>query len=85
MAERALVIVPTYNERENISRLIEAVLSQSDLVDVLVVDDGSPDGTGGIVDELAVSNPRVHILHREKKLGLGFHIEGAGDLEKLGQ
>lgn len=71
MAERAVVIVPTYNERENIARLVEAVLSQSDQVDVLVVDDGSPDGTGQIVDELASANPRIHILHREKKLGLG--------------
>jgi len=71
VTERALVIVPTYNERENIARLIESVLAQSDRVDVLVVDDGSPDGTGQIVDAIAVTNPRVNILHREKKLGLG--------------
>ncbi len=71
MGDSALVIVPTYNERENIARLIEAVLSQSESLDVLVVDDGSPDGTGQIVDELSGSNPRIHVLHREKKLGLG--------------
>ena len=65
MAERgrALVIVPTYNERENILRLIEAVLSQDPCVDVLVVDDGSPDGTGTIVDERAAQDSRVHAVH----------------------
>ena len=71
MAERALVIIPTYNERENISRIIQAVLSQDPRLEVLVVDDGSPDGTGDIVESLAKANPKVHILHREKKMGLG--------------
>jgi dolichol-phosphate mannosyltransferase len=69
--ERALVIVPTYNERENIAKLIDAVLEQDQRLEVLVVDDGSPDGTGAIVDELAARNPRVHALHRPKKMGLG--------------
>jgi len=69
--ERALVIVPTYNERENIARIIEAVLAQDPRLEVLVVDDGSPDGTGAIVDEIAERDPRVHALHREMKLGLG--------------
>jgi dolichol-phosphate mannosyltransferase len=69
--DRALVIVPTYNERENIPKLIDAVLAQSPILDVLVVDDGSPDGTGAIVDERAAADSRVHIIHREKKLGLG--------------
>jgi dolichol-phosphate mannosyltransferase len=69
--DRALVIVPTYNERENILKLIDAVLSQSPIVEVLVVDDGSPDGTGAVVDERAAADSRVHIIHREKKLGLG--------------
>ena len=71
MADRALVIVPTYNERENILKLIDAVLAQSDQIDILVVDDGSPDGTGQIVDERVATDPRVHVIHREKKLGLG--------------
>jgi dolichol-phosphate mannosyltransferase len=71
VTDRALVIIPTYNERENISRMIDAVLSQDPAIDVLVVDDGSPDGTGAIVDERAARDDRVHILHREKKLGLG--------------
>ncbi|MDB4907950.1 MAG: dolichyl-phosphate beta-D-mannosyltransferase [Gemmatimonadetes bacterium] len=71
MAERALVIVPTYNERENIARLVAAVLEQDARLEVLVVDDGSPDGTGNIVDELSAADPRVHGLHRAKKMGLG--------------
>jgi dolichol-phosphate mannosyltransferase len=65
------VVVPTYNERENIVRLIDAVLAQDPRIDVLVVDDGSPDGTGAIVDERAARDTRVHAIHREKKLGLG--------------
>ena len=69
--ERALVIVPTYNERQNIARLIESVLGQDPRLEVLVVDDGSPDGTGGIVDEIAARNGRVHALHRPSKMGLG--------------
>jgi dolichol-phosphate mannosyltransferase len=69
--ERALVIVPTYNERENIGRLIELVLDTDSRLEVLVVDDGSPDGTGTLVDELSARNPRVHALHRPRKLGLG--------------
>lgn len=71
MSDRALVIVPTFNERENIERLIATVLAQDPSLDVLVVDDGSPDGTGDIVDRIAASNPRVHATHRAKKLGLG--------------
>ena len=71
MADRALVIVPTYNERFNIARIIPAVLAQDPALEVLVVDDGSPDGTGAIVDAIAATNSRVHVIHREKKLGLG--------------
>jgi dolichol-phosphate mannosyltransferase len=69
--ERALVIVPTYNERENIARLIETVLAQDARLEILVVDDGSPDGTGEIVDGIVTNNRRVHLLRRPKKLGLG--------------
>jgi len=71
VAERALVIIPTYNERENISRLIVTVLEQDDRLEILVVDDGSPDGTGAIVEALAANDKRVHILHRPRKMGLG--------------
>jgi dolichol-phosphate mannosyltransferase len=71
MNERALVIVPTYNERDNIERLIASTLVQDSRLDVLVVDDGSPDGTGDLVDAIAARNPRVHALHRPSKMGLG--------------
>jgi len=69
--DRALIIIPTYNERENIPKMIDAVLAQSPVIDVLIVDDGSPDGTGDIVDARAATDQRVHAIHREKKLGLG--------------
>ena len=77
MSDRALVIVPTYNERENIRPLVENVLAKDARIDMLVVDDGSPDGTGAIVDEIAAANPRVFVLHRPSKLGLGTaYLEG---------
>jgi dolichol-phosphate mannosyltransferase len=69
--ERALVIVPTYNERENIRRLVDTVLRQDGRLEVLVVDDGSPDGTGQLVAELSAEDPRVHLLERAQKMGLG--------------
>ena len=69
--ERALVIVPTFNERENIRRLVDAVLRQDGRIEMLIVDDGSPDGTGQIVAEIEATEPRVHLLEREKKMGLG--------------
>jgi dolichol-phosphate mannosyltransferase len=70
-AERALVIVPTYNERENIARLIENVLEQDRRLELLVVDDGSPDGTAEIVEGIMSASSRVHMLRRPKKMGLG--------------
>ncbi|HEY5218677.1 MAG TPA: glycosyltransferase, partial [Gemmatimonadaceae bacterium] len=71
MPERALVVVPTYNERENIARIISAVLGQDARLEMLIVDDGSPDGTAGIVNGIIAADSRVHILEREKKMGLG--------------
>jgi len=71
LPDRALVIVPTYNEKFNIARLIPSILAQDASIEILVVDDGSPDGTGAIVDGIAANNPRVHIIHRASKLGLG--------------
>ncbi|MDR3002126.1 MAG: polyprenol monophosphomannose synthase [Fibromonadaceae bacterium] len=68
---RALVIIPTYNEMENIPEFIPLVLEQNEKLDILVVDDGSPDGTGDYVENLTKENNRVHILRREKKMGLG--------------
>ncbi|HEX9582595.1 MAG TPA: polyprenol monophosphomannose synthase [Gemmatimonadales bacterium] len=71
MAERALVIIPTYNEAVNLGTLLPRVLGQDPRIEVLIVDDNSPDGTGSIADEMAVTEPRLHVLHREGKLGLG--------------
>lgn len=71
MPEKALVIVPTYNERDTVRRIIDAVLSQGPQFEIVIVDDGSPDGTGKIVDEVASANSRVHALHRPRKMGLG--------------
>ena len=68
---KGLVIVPTYNEKENIRVIIPEILKQSDVLSVLVVDDNSPDGTGEIVDKMKSDNNRIHILHREEKNGLG--------------
>jgi dolichol-phosphate mannosyltransferase len=69
--QRVLVIIPTYNERENIERITTRVLESVPSANVLVVDDGSPDGTGKIADELAGNDRRVHVMHRTEKAGLG--------------
>ena len=66
-----MVVVPTYDERDNIERLVADILAQDEGIEVLVVDDDSPDGTGEIVDRKAAGNPRLHALHRPGKLGLG--------------
>jgi dolichol-phosphate mannosyltransferase len=71
MAAEVLVVVPTYNERENLPPLMERLLSLPLPLDVLVVDDNSPDGTGKLADELARKHPQVHVLHRKEKDGLG--------------
>lgn len=68
---KPLVVIPTYNERENIQLLISKVLSLNSDVNILVVDDSSPDGTGNLVLDLKKTEPRVHLLSREKKEGLG--------------
>ena len=68
---RVLVIVPTYNERENIEPIIERLHASVPDAHVLVVDDGSPDGTGAIADKLAEADDRIHVLHRTAKAGLG--------------
>ena len=66
-----LVIVPTYNERENLPRMAQRLLSLPIAVDLLVVDGNSSDGTGKIADELAVKHPQIHVLHQAEKNGLG--------------
>ena len=68
---KALVIVPTYNEKENILKLVGEVLEKDSRLEMLIVDDSSPDGTGELVDKLAEQDARVHALHRQGKLGLG--------------
>jgi dolichol-phosphate mannosyltransferase len=68
---KVTVVVPTYNERSNLAKLIPKVLAQSPDMNILVVDDNSPDGTGEYADSVAASDPRVSVLHREGKLGLG--------------
>lgn len=71
MPERFLVILPTYNESENLSQIVPAILEQDDRLEVLVVDDNSPDGTGRLADQLAAAIAKVHVLHRDQKEGLG--------------
>jgi dolichol-phosphate mannosyltransferase len=68
---RCLVIIPTYNEIENIYDIITAALSQNEIIDVLIVDDNSQDGTSQKVEEMKASDDRIHLLSREGKLGLG--------------
>ena len=69
--KKSLVIIPTYNELENLPRLIPVVLSQDESINILIVDDGSPDGTGKFVKDEMQKNNRIHLLEREKKMGLG--------------
>lgn len=69
--QRALVIIPTFNESENLPRLVPSVLSRDERLEILVVDDNSPDGTGRLAEEIAAAEPRVHVIHRAGKLGLG--------------
>jgi len=71
MRERGLVVIPTYNEVGNLTPLAEQVLAQDARLEILVVDDRSPDGTGQLAEALAQKEPRLHVLHREAKLGLG--------------
>src|SRR5205814_7058202 len=71
MGERALVVIPTYNERINLPLIVPQILQQDPRLEVLVVDDNSPDGTGQLADELAAADPRIHVLHRPGKAGLG--------------
>jgi dolichol-phosphate mannosyltransferase len=68
---QTLVVVPTFNERENLPPLVQRLMALPVQVDVLVVDDNSPDGTGKLAEDLAVKHPQVHVLHRSEKNGLG--------------
>lgn len=71
LERRSLVCLPTYDERDNVAPMVEAILAVDPKVEVLVIDDNSPDGTGEIADGIAAREPRVHVLHRAGKEGLG--------------
>jgi dolichol-phosphate mannosyltransferase len=71
MSQKALVIVPTYNEKDNLPVVVERLMRHPPEVELLVVDGNSPDGTGKLADEIAARNPRVHVLHQQEKNGLG--------------
>ncbi|MFT4588693.1 MAG: dolichol-phosphate mannosyltransferase [Limisphaerales bacterium] len=71
MAHKALVITPTYNEKENLPGVVKRVLALPVKVDLLIVDDNSPDGTGELADELSKKHPELHVMHRKVKNGLG--------------
>jgi dolichol-phosphate mannosyltransferase len=71
MGRRVLIITPTYNERDNLRTFLDQVFAVASDVDVLVIDDNSPDGTGQLADEIAASDKRVRVLHRPGKMGLG--------------
>ena len=74
-----LIVVPTYNERDNVGGIAGRLLAALPGVELLFVDDNSPDGTGALLDELAAADPRVHVMHRAGKLGLGTaYVEGFG-------
>lgn len=68
---KALVIIPTYNERENLTELLRQIFALKLGLEVLIVDDNSPDGTGELADQMAAADPNVHVLHRAGKMGLG--------------
>ncbi|HEX8996034.1 MAG TPA: polyprenol monophosphomannose synthase [Ktedonobacterales bacterium] len=68
---RSLIAIPTYNERENIGVLIGQIFAYAPQTDLLIIDDNSPDGTGQLVDEFAARDPRIHVMHRPGKMGLG--------------
>lgn len=71
MSERALVLLPTYNEKDNVEKITGQIVAVDPRIEVLIVDDNSPDGTGRIADRLAAANPRIKVLHRPGKQGLG--------------
>ncbi|HWO21332.1 MAG TPA: polyprenol monophosphomannose synthase [Kofleriaceae bacterium] len=76
---QSLIVVPTYNERDNVGGIAQRLLAALPGTEILFVDDNSPDGTGPLLDELAAAEPRIHVMHRAGKLGLGTaYVEGFG-------
>ncbi len=84
MPDKGLVVIPTFNEATNLPLIVPQVLAQDPRLEVLVIDDNSPDGTGATADRMAAENPRIHVVHRAGKLGLGTaYIAGfRGALER---
>ena len=85
MTNKILVFVPTFNERENAPKLCEEILALPENLDILFIDDSSPDGTGELLDTIALENPRVHVVHRGGKFGIGVRItkESNGDTKRV--
>ena len=88
---KTIVVIPTYDEKDNVKKMADAVLSTSSLIphpsslELLFVDDNSPDGTGAVIEEMMKSEPRIHCLHREKKEGLGrAYVAGFARAIELG-
>jgi dolichol-phosphate mannosyltransferase len=82
---RVIVIIPTYDEVENLPLIVDEVLAQDDRIEILVVDDNSPDGTGKVADQLGEKTGRVHVLHRPAKVGLGAaYRAGLSEALRLG-
>ena len=74
---KTLIFIPTYNERENVQRICPQIFDLGLDADLVFLDDASPDGTGQLIDELAALNPRIHVIHRSEKLGIGSaHVDG---------
>ena len=85
MESKTIVVIPTYDEKDNVRPMADAVLAQEPELEILFCDDNSPDGTGAIIDGMVAANPRVHVLHRTKKEGLGrAYIAGFGEAIRLG-
>ena len=82
--EPVLVVIPTYNERENLEPIVKRLHAALPAAQVLVVDDGSPDGTGEIADKLSAADERIHVLHRTEKAGLGAAGERALEAREVG-
>jgi len=79
------VVIPTYDEKDNVRPMAKAVLEQDASLEILFVDDNSPDGTGRVIDEMCGENPRIHVLHRTKKEGLGrAYVAGFQEAMRLG-
>jgi dolichol-phosphate mannosyltransferase len=79
MSPKTLIFIPTYNEKDNVAPMCDQILALGLDADLLFMDDGSPDGTGRVLDELAIKHPRVRVIHRATKSGIGSaHFEGIG-------